>query len=110
DRRRQRWQGRRAPHVRLGQRRRCQSSECRAAGRSRCRGGMAEQLNLTWLDAQLAGAPDELVARTREFVRREGDAVTPDALARAGRAALATAVAESPDRTAALDLLAADAL
>ncbi len=71
---------------------------------------MAEQLSQAWLDAQLAGAPDELVARTREFVRREGDVISPEALARAGRAALATAVAESPDRTAALDLLAADAL
>lgn len=71
---------------------------------------MAEQLSQAWLDAQLAGAPDELVARTREFIRQEGGVVSADVLARAGRAALATAVAESPDRTAALDLLAADAL
>lgn len=71
---------------------------------------MAEQLSQAWLDAQLAGAPDELVARTREFIRREGGAVNAEALARAGDAALATAMAESSDRTAALDLLAADAL
>ncbi|MBX3147092.1 MAG: hypothetical protein KF785_10020 [Gemmatimonadales bacterium] len=71
---------------------------------------MAAQLSQAWLDAQLAGAPEELVARTREFIRGQGGAVTAEALARAGDAALATAMAESSDRTAALDLLAADAL
>jgi len=62
-----------------------------------------------WLEAQVAGAPADLVARTLEFARAEGP-VTPASLARAGRSALEAAVRASPDRGAALDLLAADAL
>lgn len=62
-----------------------------------------------WLESQVAGAPADLVRRTLEFARAEGP-VTPDSLARAGRRALDAAVGASPDRGAALDLLAADAL
>lgn len=70
---------------------------------------MAGDVTDPWLTAQLEGAPAELVARTLEFARAEGP-VSAESLARAGRSALAAAVAASPDRRAALDLLAADAL
>lgn len=63
-----------------------------------------------WLDGQLAGAPDELVARTREFVAAAEPGVSPEGLVRASRAALAAAIAGPSDRGAALNLLAADAL
>lgn len=60
-----------------------------------------------WLDSQLAGAPEALVERTREFVT---DPVTADTLAVAADQALGRAIGAGCDRRGALDLLAADAL
>jgi hypothetical protein len=71
---------------------------------------MARSLGRDWLSARLEGAPAELVGRTVDFVVQAGHQSDPDGLARAGRLALDRAVAGSPDRRAALDLLAADAL
>jgi hypothetical protein len=71
---------------------------------------MAGRLADDWLEGQLAGAPAQLVARTREFARRAGTSVTPASLVHAGQLALGAAVAGATDRGAALDLLAADAL
>src|SRR5262245_2944636 len=62
-----------------------------------------------WLEEQLADAPPELVRRTRDFISRAGRD-GPAGLVAAGELALARAVAGSRDRSAALDLLAADAL
>ena len=70
---------------------------------------MADAVTERWLADQLDGAPAELVARTLEFARAAGP-VSAESLARAGQRALDAAVAASPDRRAALDLLAADAL
>jgi hypothetical protein len=70
---------------------------------------MAHAVTDRWLAAQLEGAPAELVTRTLEFARAAGP-VSAESLARAGRRALDAAVAASPDRRAALDLLVADAL
>ncbi len=71
---------------------------------------MARTLTAEWLESQLDGAPGELTARMREFFPPGVAAPSAAELARAGRRALAAAVAGSPDRRAALDLLAADAL
>jgi hypothetical protein len=71
---------------------------------------MAGPIDPAWLVAQLEGAPQELAARAREFVAVSGGAVDPATLAAAGRRALDQAVRSAPDRRAALDLLAADAL
>ena len=71
---------------------------------------MAGPIDPAWFAAQLEGAPQELAARAREFVAVSGGPVDPEALAAAGRRALDQAVGSAPDRRAALDLLAADAL
>jgi hypothetical protein len=63
----------------------------------------------TWIDEQLAGAPAELAERTREFIA-QASPTDPAGLASAAEQALLRAIATSPDRRAALDLLAADAL
>lgn len=63
-----------------------------------------------WLDRQLAGAPPELVDRTRAFVAGGGGGVSAAHLARASQMALEQAIVARADRTAALNLLAADAL
>ncbi|HEU4587058.1 MAG TPA: hypothetical protein VFS11_00315 [Gemmatimonadales bacterium] len=74
-----------------------------------------------WLERHTARAPAPLRARVMDYVcRLDGAAGTAaadpaavsaaDALARAGAAALARVLAQSGDRSAALDLLAADAL
>ncbi len=71
---------------------------------------MADPVGLSdWLEAQLAGAPIELAERTRYFLRQSPSA-DPEGLALAAEQALTRAIATSPDRRAALDLLAADAL
>lgn len=64
-----------------------------------------------WLDAHLAGAPGELKERTLEFLQAaEAAGRLPRRLAQAAEAALRRAISQPGDRSAALDLLAADAL
>ena len=65
-----------------------------------------------WLEAHTAAAPAALRSRVHEYAAAaDPDAPTPaHALAAAGAAALATVTAHAGDRSAALDLLAADAL
>ena len=65
-----------------------------------------------WFDAHTAAAPDRLRARARRYaVAAEEEGPTrAHALAAAGAAALDTVTAHAGDRSAALDLLAADAL
>ena len=63
-----------------------------------------------WFAEHTAGAPEALRVRSERFF---DDAAAPDLvgrLARAGRAALAEATRDGAARSAALDLLAADAL
>ncbi|HET8623528.1 MAG TPA: hypothetical protein VFM14_08185 [Gemmatimonadales bacterium] len=64
-----------------------------------------------WLDRHLASGPAALAARVRHYAGAtpaHGDVA--GTLAEAGQAALATVLAHPGDRSAALDLLAADAL
>ncbi len=64
-----------------------------------------------WLETRLGSAPGELRDRIRSLaapVRSRTD--LPRALAEAGRGALETVIAGNGNRSAALDLLAADAL
>jgi hypothetical protein len=64
-----------------------------------------------WLDRHAGAAPAELRARVREYaLDAPSGAPPPAALAAAAHRALAYAVAHPGDRSAALDLLAADAL
>ncbi|MGH7561169.1 MAG: hypothetical protein ACRENB_09115 [Gemmatimonadales bacterium] len=65
-----------------------------------------------WFEEQSAGAPPELRARAARFVFEtdRGSADPASALGVAARAALARALERGNDRSAALDLLAADAL
>ncbi len=65
----------------------------------------------TWLERHTASAPEALRGRVAEYARQ----VSPQpsiaqSLARAGEAALSRALEHPGDRSAALDLLAADAL
>jgi hypothetical protein len=62
-----------------------------------------------WLDRHTARAPAALRARVREFAC-SGAGTPPEALASAGQAALDRVLSHPGDRSAALDLLAADAL
>lgn len=71
---------------------------------------MAGSIDPGWVAAQLEGGPRDLAARAREFIAEAGGVIDPGTLAAAGRRALNAAVGSSPDRRAALDLLAADAL
>lgn len=64
-----------------------------------------------WFERESAGAPEVLRAHAGRFL--ESAPATPDiahALAQAAAAALSAALARGRDRSAALDLLAADAL
>jgi hypothetical protein len=67
-----------------------------------------------WLDAHTGAAPPVLRERVRDYVRdtASADSAPPHAqtLASAGAAALAAVTTHPGDRSAALDLLAADAL
>ncbi len=71
---------------------------------------MARGLTPDWFDRQCDGAPPALVDRAAEFVGAVGAPVSPEAMARAGAAALTKAIDQAGDRKSALDLLAADAL
>ena len=63
-----------------------------------------------WLDQRTSQAPPALRTRVREYVvAASGDSLSA-LLASAGRAALDRVLSHSGDRSAALDLLAADAL
>jgi hypothetical protein len=63
-----------------------------------------------WLDQHTSQAPTVLRARIKEYaLQAPGDSL-PHVLAAAGRSALDQALSHSGDRSAALDLLAADAL
>lgn len=63
-----------------------------------------------WLDRHTSQAPAALRARVREYALAANGDTRAGALAAAGQAALDRVVAHSGDRSAALDLLAADAL
>ena len=66
----------------------------------------------SWFDRHTAAAPEVLRERAREYVdaAEPGAPTNAHALAAAGAAALVTVTAHPGDRSAALDLLAADAL
>jgi len=64
-----------------------------------------------WFEREAAGAPEALRAHAAGFLEdREPGADVAEDLAAAATAALAAALARRGDRSAALDLLAADAL
>jgi hypothetical protein len=63
-----------------------------------------------WLDRHTSQAPAALRARVREFALSASGETRAATLASAGQAALERVLAHSGDRSAALDLLAADAL
>ena len=63
-----------------------------------------------WLDRHTSQAPAALAARVREFALEASGTTPALTLAAAGQAALEKVLAHSGDRSAALDLLAADAL
>ena len=62
-----------------------------------------------WVVQHTSQAPEALRDRVREFARA-ASGNPPEALAAAGQAALERVLSHSGDRSAALDLLAADAL
>lgn len=70
-------------------------------------GGLTDE---SWLESRLLESPAVLAGRTREFLAAAPPGTLPERLAHASRLALTRAVEGSPDRGAALDLLAADAL
>ncbi len=63
-----------------------------------------------WLDRHTSQAPPALAARVREFALEASGTTPALTLAAAGQAALEKVLSHSGDRSAALDLLAADAL
>jgi hypothetical protein len=63
-----------------------------------------------WLDQHTSQAPTALRARVRQYALLAAGASLPHVLASAGQAALDQVLSHSGDRSAALDLLAADAL
>jgi hypothetical protein len=63
-----------------------------------------------WLDLHTSQAPPALRARVEQYAIRGSGPSLPMTLASAGQAALQEALSHPGDRTAALDLLAADAL
>jgi hypothetical protein len=63
-----------------------------------------------WLDRHTSQAPAALRSRVREFALSASGETRAATLASAGQAALERVLAHSGDRSAALDLLAADAL
>ncbi len=65
---------------------------------------------LTWVEQRSRAAPAALRARALEYVRKNPAGPAPAALANAASCALAEVEQHPGDRSAALDLLAADAL
>jgi hypothetical protein len=63
-----------------------------------------------WLDRHTSQAPAALRARVRQYALDGSDTSLPHRLAAAGQTALVRVLAHPGDRSAALDLLAADAL
>jgi len=63
-----------------------------------------------WLEHRTTQAPPALRARVFEYAASAPAGSVPEALAAAGRAALARVLEHPGDRSVALDLLAADAL
>jgi hypothetical protein len=63
-----------------------------------------------WLDQHTGQAPTALRARVRQYALLAAGALLPHVLASAGQTALDQVLSHPGDRTAALDLLAADAL
>jgi hypothetical protein len=63
-----------------------------------------------WLERHTAKAPAALRARVAHFTHRAEGRSLPETLAKAGQIALLEVLGHSGDRSAALDLLAADAL
>jgi hypothetical protein len=63
-----------------------------------------------WLDQHTSQAPTALRARVRQYALLAAGASLPHVLAAAGQTALDQVLSHAGDRTAALDLLAADAL
>jgi hypothetical protein len=63
-----------------------------------------------WLDRHTSQAPAALRARVTEYALAASGGTRPDTLAAAGHSALNRVLSHSGDRSAALDLLAADAL
>jgi hypothetical protein len=63
-----------------------------------------------WLNRHTSRAPTALQERVKEFARSAEGPSPADALAAAGHAALERVLSHPGDRSAALDLLAADAL
>lgn len=63
-----------------------------------------------WLEQHTARAPEALRRQVAGYAAAAGGAGVADGLAEAGRAALRRALEQGDDRSAALDLLAADAL
>jgi hypothetical protein len=63
-----------------------------------------------WLDQHTSQAPTALGARVREYALRASGPSLPHVLAAAGQTALDHVLSHPGDRSAALDLLAADAL
>ena len=71
---------------------------------------MASADDLDWFAARTASAPELLRARAEDYFRRTQDASGRSRLELAGARALDAAIEAGPNRAAALDLLAADAL
>jgi hypothetical protein len=63
-----------------------------------------------WLDQHTSQAPPALRARVRQYALLASGTSLPHVLASAGQTALDQVLSHSGDRSAALDLLAADAL
>jgi hypothetical protein len=63
-----------------------------------------------WLDRHTSQAPTMLRARVREYALRASGDSLPHILSSAGQSALTRVLSHAGDRSAALDLLAADAL
>ena len=63
-----------------------------------------------WLDQHTSQAPTALRARVKEYALQASGTSAPHILASAGQAALDQVLCHPGDRSAALDLLAADAL
>jgi hypothetical protein len=63
-----------------------------------------------WLDRHTSQAPTALRARVEHYAHASSDPSLPENLVTAGQMALERALSHPADRSAALDLLAADAL
>ena len=63
-----------------------------------------------WLDQRTSQAPNALRARIREYALQAAGTSLPQILAAAGQTALDQSLSHPGDRSAALDLLAADGL